>query len=528
MAESDQIYDQISEEILGEQKKHRDALALLLEKFTSSKEHIVTQKTKMGRSEAYLGTVTLEWLATKFRFAHQLPLFQKSFDEETQKLVIDDETIEELQQRPLDWSRQAALTQYLATHKNHKFPPILAVITQSWVEEPDSDEWGSDGRALSSSVQFSALDQSGSIGLMGVGDDSLIYALDGQHRLMGVVGLMDLIKGGRLDRKDKNNKGKNNFITTEYLEELYQVLDSDIQNLGSEKIGVEFIAAVVAGETREEAKQRVRSIFVHVNTMSAPLSKSQTDQLDEDNGFAIVARKAAVSHHLVRGHTEWNKTGLTEKSEEFTTLHTLKDMAHHLLENQFKKWEPLKDNPIPMRPKDSELDEGLEIFREFLSHLNKLPSIEQITQGATATKLRQLPPEGSGHILGRPVAQMALADAIGDLVFGSKKMPMAGVFDKLKKLDESGGMSHLNEEKSIWYGVLWDPYNQKILLRGRSLAKRLFAYLLGGGIEDDDQREALRKDFADARATLEDDDTAKSLEGETVKRSEVSLPNVIQ
>jgi DGQHR domain-containing protein len=519
--------DEIADEILSDKKNQRAALALLLTEAIKVEGRILVQKTRMGKSEAYLGSMTLEKMTSKFRYAHQLPLFQKYVDEDSGKLVIDDESIEELQQRPLDWSRQAALTQYLATHKNHKFPPILAVITQPWVENPESDEWGVDGRALSSSVQFTALDETGLVGLMSISDDSLMYALDGQHRLMGAFGLMDLIRSGRLERKSKDNKGKSSFITVESLEEEYQVGLSNIQNLGTELLGVEFIAAVVAGETREEAKQRVRSIFVHVNTMSAPLSKSQTDQLDEDNGFAIVARKAAVTHQLLRGHTEWNKTGLTEKAEEFTTLHTLKDMAHHLLENQFKKWEPLKDNPIPMRPDDSQLAEGLEIFKEFLTHLNKLPSIEQITQGATATKLRQLPPGGSGHILGRPVAQMALADAIGDLTFGSKKMPMAGVFDKLTKLDESGRMSHLNEEKSIWYGVLWDPYNQKILLRGRSLAKRLFAYLLGGGIEDDDQREALRKDFADARATLEDDDTAKSLEGETVKRSEVSLPNVI-
>ncbi|HAA30037.1 MAG TPA: hypothetical protein DCE56_23060, partial [Cyanobacteria bacterium UBA8553] len=64
------------------------------------------------------------------------------FNPDTQNIEIDAETIEEIQQRPLDWSRQATLAQYLAARKHHKFPPVLVVMNQPWVDNPQAAEWG--------------------------------------------------------------------------------------------------------------------------------------------------------------------------------------------------------------------------------------------------------------------------------------------------------------------------------------------------------------------------------------------------
>jgi hypothetical protein len=63
----------------------------------------------MGGTEAYVGSVTLEWFAGGVYFASGLPLLQKNYNSETENIEIDAESIDEIQQRPVDWSRQTAL-----------------------------------------------------------------------------------------------------------------------------------------------------------------------------------------------------------------------------------------------------------------------------------------------------------------------------------------------------------------------------------------------------------------------------------
>ena len=512
----------MANEILEEEAKHRRALAMLLGKYASKTGELLVQKTSMGGTVAFLGSVTLEWFDQKVRFANALPLFRKSLSD-TGELIIDEETVDAIQQRPLDWTRQAPLAQYLATNKNHKFPPVLAVATRDWVDDPDADEWGSDGKAMKAAVGFTSLDDSGQIGLLDVSDEVEIYALDGQHRLMGVTGLMALIKTGRLNRKRKGGTEVKSAVTVEDIAELYGVQQEQIQTRGHERIGIEFISAVVAGETREEAKRRVRSIFVHVNTMAAPLSKSQTDQLDEDYGFAIIARKAAVKHPLLKDRIEWHKTNVTDGASEITTLHTLKEMAAGLLGGEYK-WRPKEKSLIPQRPEDQELEEGFTKLMYFLDQLEQLHYIQQLQQGGETGSLRKFGGDGKGYLLLRPVAQMALADAIGELVDGPKKLALEKIFSKIQSFDRSGGFLHFNEPKSAWYGVLYDPLNKKVKLTGRRLAVELLKYLLGGGIPDEEERETLRDEFAKSRTLGK---RAINFDGKDVEPETISLPNAL-
>ena len=110
----------ITSQLRQQESEEKEALALLLERHLSRQEQLFVQKTKMGTAQSYFGSVTLEWLASRVSFALQLQLFRRKYDQKTHNSIRDSETIEELQQRPLDWSRQAHLAQYLAVLKNHK------------------------------------------------------------------------------------------------------------------------------------------------------------------------------------------------------------------------------------------------------------------------------------------------------------------------------------------------------------------------------------------------------------------------
>jgi DGQHR domain-containing protein len=523
----------IANQILERENQELQALALLLDRYLARNDQILVQKTQMGGSEAYIGSATLEWFASRVRFASRLPLFQQKFNVDTDNVEIDAQTIEEIQQRPLDWSRQAPLAQYLAVRKAHKFPPVLVVVNQPWVDNPNAPQWDVEGRATQSAADFTPLDKQGKVGLLNLSEDVSIFALDGQHRLMGVQGLMELLQTGKLQRYKKDKKPLGTFIKVDDLRQVYKVEPAYLQNLAKEKIGIEFISAVVAGETREEARRRVRSIFVHVNLMAVPLSKGQLAQLDEDDGFSIVARKVAVTHPLLKDQearnprVNWNSATVAAKSTVLTTLQALKDMSSRYLDFKFPNWKSSdKNHLIPMRPEDEELQEGLEEFHQLFDYLASLPSYQKLQQGIETPKLRRFSFEkdgGEGNMLFRPVGQVALIQALGILVF-RKKFPLEVIFEKLRKYDHSGGFSQMEDPKSLWYGVLYDPYRKRVLVAGRDLAARLLVYILGG-IQDGMDRAELRRELASARDV--GGNRAMSFQGKFVAPKEVGLPAVL-
>lgn len=521
----------IAQEYLGRENKEKQVLTRLLDKFLAKKAQILVHKTEMGGTQAYVGSVSLEWFANRVHFANSLPLLQKKYNPQTGNVEIDYETIDQIQQRSLDWSRQATLVQYLASRENHKFPPVLVVINQPWVDNVKAVEWDSEGRATKSTTEFTPLDKDGKIGLLNIAEESVtIYALDGQHRLMGVQGLMELVKSGKLRRYKKDKTADDNFITAYDLAKTNQAEPTNLAGLLKEKIGIEFICAVDTGETYTQAKQRVRSIFVHINLMATPLTKGQLALLNEDNGFSIVARKIAITHPLFARYpnrqprVNWNSASVAANSPVLTTLQALQDMSERFLGGRFPNWKPESKGLVPMRPKNDELILGIEEFKHLFDYLSNLPSYKVLEHEETPT-LRRFSFEkdgGEGNMLFRPIAQIALAQALGILVF-KKGMALGDIFQKLRKFDQQGGFSGMNFPQSLWYGVLYDPNKRRVQVGGRDLAAKLLIYLLGG-IEDRLELAELRSAVAKARTV---ENKTISFTGVFVQPKEVGLPPVL-
>jgi DGQHR domain-containing protein len=488
---------------------------------------ILVQRTNMGGSESYIGAVTLQWLADRVKYASEMSLLSEQYQAENQNIEIDSDTIEIIQQRPLDWSRQAALVQYLGARTSHKFPPVLVTIDRDWVDNTYADEWGRGGRANESAAIFTAIDGNDSVGLLDVGESVRIYALDGQHRLMGVQGLMELLRTGELSRYSKDRSTVGNKITRTEL----GTSDEYLQNLPQETIGIEFISAVVKGETQLEARRRIRSIFVHVNLMAIALSKGQLAQLDENDGFAIVARNIAVNHPLLKDvprrkpRVNWDSATVATKTTVLTTLQALQDMAAKYLQYQYPHWKPkAQKGLVPLRPDKAELEAGIAAFSQLFDRISQFTSYGRL-QGEDTPQLRRFsfePGGGEGHILFRPVGQVAFAQGIGMAVF-KKKMAETEVFRKLERYDADGGFSHMNTPQSLWYGVLYDPNKKRILVSGKDLAAKSIVYLLGG-MDNDFDRAEFRRQIAEARTVGE---YAMSFDGKLVTPKEVGLPPVL-
>ena len=550
--ETDKL-DKVVESLNTVDQQYSDSMGRLLDHYSNKDSEKFAHSAMMGGTESYVASVSLEWFASKVRFASELALFE-DYKDDSGQIAINEETADKVQQRPLDWSRQAELTQYLITSPKHKFPPALVVISQPWVDDPNSDNWDEDGRALVSSASFNAFDSKGKFGMLDVSKDMQIYALDGQHRLLGIQGLKKLINGEPLYVKNSQGTDTKDVISVDLLKERYNVSRKYIQTLGSETMGVEFISAVSEGETREEARQRVRSIFVHVNKQAQQLKKGDLALLDEDNGFKIVGRKIAVSNKLFArdGRVNWSNTTIGPRSATFTTLVAITEISRNLLLGYFEEWEPMIKNVPPQRPPEEDLEYGQKIVDLFINKLASLPSVSRMVSGIHPKTLRNFPinknevnplkePEhpGEGNILFRPVGQTALAKAVGQIIAEESKdvkledgtldqsalddisERLEKLFDQLSEYDKADKFSFASEPGSIWYGVLYDIFRQKIRVKGEKLAVLLIKYLLRGVRGDDDLKE-LTKNFAAVRKL--EDDTYIDFDGSKVSLDKIKLP----
>lgn len=537
---SEHDLDDIMDISTTQQKKQQRVLSMLLGEQCSLANHHLVTHVHMGRVSSFLTSVTLAWVAEKVGFAADLPIFREN-KEGSKRIPIDPETVDQLQQRQPDWRRQLQMTTYLATRAHHKFPPLLIVGYQGWVYDERNDNWAADKRAMQDSLTIRPLEASGTYCDL---EDSQteFYALDGQHRLMAILGLKDLIKTGHLHALDEKRapKRKGGVSRDEIIDHIYGAesksdIHERLQHVMDERIGVEIVPAVREGETYSEALRRLRQMFVDVNENAKTLTKSELARLDETNGFRVVARRLLVRHPLFRSSANGDekakvesvRTTLAESSMSYTTLNSLADVVkNYLTENttlpeskQYVSWANFLVKGIFVRPDDSLLERATDHMTEYFNRLSQLPSHEAFIQGKPASEIRSQ--DDGDNILFRPVVQTALAEAIGKLA--TVGVSLKNIVDELIR-QELGGQMRLREKTSPWFGVLCDPVTRTMRRRKKNerICSRLFQYLLGG-IEAGIDRKQLRTEFAEERMTGVN--LAVDLDGAGVPLDQVRLPH---
>ena len=293
--------------------KEQRVLSRLLGDLRSQASHHLVLQVRMGDVSSYLMSVTLRWVAEKVGFAADLPIFRES-SEGSKRIQVDPETVEKIQQRPPDWRRQLDMAVYLATRRHHKFPPLLLVGYQGWVYDDRNDKWGTDARAMNDSLTLSGLEPTGTYWDLD-DSDTQFYALDGQHRLMAILGLREIVQTGQLAcprRKAESQeertvpRGHRQIHTQRHGGEPRDYpratpgISSPIRPLSAlfarrtphksrddipavllglqhldERIGIEIVPAVRTEENLGEALRRLRQMFVDVNENAKPLSRSE-------------------------------------------------------------------------------------------------------------------------------------------------------------------------------------------------------------------------------------------------------------
>ena len=509
-----------STDLLGNEQKYKQALRLLLDWMGDRKDHHIAQRIKMGTSTSYLVTVSLGWIAENVYFARDLPLFKKHLKDNSKAININATTMAFLQQREIDHSRQKPMSLYLATREHHKFPPLLLVAYQHWAYDLNHDNWDSRGYATKASINVEYIDSKSAVVDLDV-TGTHYFALDGQHRLLAIKGLKEILQNGRLNAKKRDGTVVlRKDITREEIERYLEEQNTDpskLQGAMDEIMGIEIIPAVQHRETFKNSVSRLRNVFVDVNENAKRLTSGQISMLDENNGFRIVARTIMIEHRLFKGHNnelnvDTNSNQLSENSPKYTTLKTLVSITEAYLgdSGRFSAW---KDAILDLkgsrgvgllRPEDNEIEEGVSQLSVYFDNLATLPSHEKMisyfsTNGTSGTPPDKLRGGEGRNILFRPIAQFALARAIARLEM-EDGANLSDIMEKISYHEELGELD-LVRKNAPWFGILCDPLELKIRRHKRydELCTEMFVYLLGGGFSDSDRKDKLRKECFEAR-----------------------------
>ena len=554
-ASRDTIEDFLQDQAAMEQDRGA-ILRALLTRTIERKGEFLAFASKMGRTAegtgnpgvpvpSYTVLHSLEWISHQIRLGSEMPFMENKIDHETGRVVVDYSNADEIKQRAPDWTRQAALAAYLA-QPQRKFGPIMAVISPDWVEQPNHPNWDGNKRARCTAAEFMPLEPSGTVGMLRL-KDLRVYALDGQHRVLGMRGLRELRDHGFLQMRARDGSPRATQMSRDEFFENFGLSIEVLQSIFNDTMPVEYTPAVVAGETHSEATRRVRRTFIAINSYAKKTDKGENILLDETDGFAIVARRIAVNHPLFEGggtnkRVNWKTTSIPGGRTTFlTTLSAIQDVARAYLPAiapaAVGKWKASLSGMVPVRPADEDLEAGYEALADFFDHVWKLPLFQRLKRlGADREvefleKWREFPRytrtgaviEGTGgfrgHLLLRPLGQIILSNAVAELASpverGGRGLSLETIFTRLSALDAEDGFE-AHRPRSVWWGVTYTPTTNRILNRGKSWGPKLLVQLVAG-IENEEEKRELWWKWVSARGVDLKTKTWKNLEGRVAR-----------
>lgn len=499
-------------------EKEFNALERLLGRVLEEHGSYVALATKMGEVGDREGVSpvpsfaiahSLEWIGQNLLLGSEMPFMHGHIDPETGALKVDESIADEVKQRAPDWTRQPALAAYLA-RPERKFGPIIAVVSPDWVDDPNHENWDNEGRALRDSTEFTPLDPGGRVGQLRL-NGAKTFALDGQHRVLGIRGIREVRDKGFLQLRSRDGSPRDAVISSEEFQSDFKTDVSRMQAVLNDSMVVEYIPAVVKGESRVEANRRVRAVFIAINSYAKRTDKGENILLDENDGFSITARRVAVSHPglTLEDQTsivDFKRTNLPAVGNHYlTTLQSIRAVAESLLKasnhDLVRTWTPGIRGAVAVRPGEASLEAAALALSSYLDHFFKLPvftefrGLKVIDYKAKLGVWRdfyKLNQRGEyiesslvnrGHLLLRPLGQEILAKAVSVLISpkdsGGRGLDLSSVFSKISAMDEEL-MFEAHRPGSPWYGITYSIDGGRMRTGSRSWAHLLLVHLIDG------------------------------------------------
>ena len=333
--------------------------------------------------------------------------------------------INEILQREVNQSRIRALSKYIIENDERFLGSIVVAIHKG------SPKWTEISIGKNFQVEGSEIDDlaadflSSKFGVLTLSGNEQIFALDGQHRLLGL-------------RK------------------------AIIQNaeLGSLEVPIIFVIH------KHDNLERTRRLFTVLNKYAEKPKGAELIILDEDDAASIVARRLVTDHEFLSNERflSTSKSGNIPNSDNtsITTLVTVNAINKIL----FRK----SGNYYAMRPSDAELDQ---LYGKAASFWNTLflvfPELEDYINGEESVSINsvsiQRDSEDGGSLLLRPVGQKLIAYAFSRFETEERETFRR----KIREVDFS-------LSGNTWKYLFW---NEKMITGEDRLKKNLLMFLLG-------------------------------------------------
>lgn len=334
--------------------------------------------------------------------------------------------INDVLQREINPNRINQISKYLLTNKERFFSSLTVAIHKG------NPQWfdinlGSHFQVENEDLNEDELDFiENKFGILSLSGEEQIFALDGQHRL---VGLREAIKTK--------------------------------PELGEEEISLIYVVHNV------EKKERTRRLFTVLNKYAEKPKGAELIILDEDDSAAINTRKLVENHPIFKleNSISASKNGnLTSRDlKSFTTLVTLNNI-NKILYNR-------KNEFYTRRPSEIALSEMYEVTSNFWDFLlENFPEILQFIEGNRSIELNgtfERNAKTGGSLLLRPVGQELIAKIYKQFLDKNE----------LENLSSKIRLVNFNLSGDLFQYIFW--HNGKMLGKEDELKIKLLSYILG-------------------------------------------------
>ncbi len=355
-------------------------------------------------------------------------------------------------QRDLKSARIGKIKDYLLKNPERFFGSLVVAIhggAPIWSEiDLDSQFMIGDNEPTDNEIDFFEK----KLGILTLRGDEVIFALDGQHRLLGIRRAFD-----------------------------------ENPAIGDEEVPIIIVVH------KAEAKERTRRLFTVLNKYAQKPQGAELIIVDEDDAHAILTRRLFDQLDLFKKPNAVSKSHTANipvsDLESFTTLVTIYTINKVLLKNH-------KIN-VDMRPSIEDLDKYFKEIESFWSLLfRQFPEIESFIEGNKPI-LNGIPFDrnnlNGGTLLLRPVGQVMIANVYME---AKKKNKVGDFLSKVREVD-------FNLSCSNWKYLLWN--GGKMIPKNEALSRRSLLVLLGLEPNPDEVNRLRSKFYTDNEISAEKD-----------------------
>jgi len=290
----------------------------------------------------------------------------------------------------------------------------------------------------------------GALGVLEFSGSEKLFAIDGQHRVMGI----------KLAVKQ------------------------------SQQIGDDEVIALFVPHSRDEAgMERSRRLFTTLNRYAKPVSKTDIIALDEDDIVAIVTRMLVEEYPLFKVFLKIKKGKHLQArdAESFTTIETLYDCLDTFLNDQ-ERWAEMKR----ARPSDTKIKqyyaravELWDLIQAYFPEVKRLAESEKNQEVAAEYR-------GShgGHLLFRPIGLVLVIRVLHEFVSRGRS---------LQSTVRALSRAPMELSEKPWNELLWNPVANRMITppENRAVAFQILYHGIGGKLSDlNTSEQEVRKEWA--------------------------------